>query len=124
ETYLQTETGLDAFDRLHRVGPLAERGEAEIPLTARAEACAWRADHVGLGEQLVEELPGAEAGRRLHPDVGRVARTVHGETDRGQSLADDARVVHVEVDRVAHLLLAVGRVHGGGGLLDHVGHAV
>src|SRR5207247_606300 len=82
------EAGLDARDGFFGGGAVAEAGEPEIALAAPPEAGAGGADHVRLVQQLVEEAPRVEAGRRLHPDVRRVATAVDREPRRLQPLAD------------------------------------
>src|SRR5262245_53949699 len=121
---LQLQPGLDALDGFHGLRALTEGGEPEIAFAARTETGPGRSDHVRLVEQLVEELPGAEAGGGLRPDVRRVSAPVDGEADGAEPFADDAGVLHVEVDGLPHLLLSVGRVYGGRGLLDDVGDSV
>src|SRR5882672_3092602 len=73
------QAGLDPRDRFFGGGAVAEAGQAEVAFAAAPEAGAGGADHVRLVQQLVEEAPGVEAGRRLHPDVGRVAAAVDRE---------------------------------------------
>ena len=58
---LAPEARADPLDRFLRLVAAAEGGEPEVALAARAEADARGADDVGLGEQPVEEVPGAEA---------------------------------------------------------------
>src|SRR5262245_42343380 len=103
---------------------MAEGRQPKITLSARAESRPWRPNDVRLIQQLVEELPGVETARGLRPEVGRVTAAVHREPDAREAVADDAGVVHVEVDGLSNLLLPVGRVDRGRRLLDHVRHAV
>src|SRR5207302_11431697 len=57
EIALAGEAGFDALDRFLGGGAGAEGRQAEVALAARPEARARRPDHVGLVQELVEELP-------------------------------------------------------------------
>src|SRR5439155_19042139 len=120
----EPETRPDALDGLFGVLAGAEGGQPEVSLAARSEPRSRRAHDVGLGEQPVEEIPGAQTRRRLDPDVGRVPPAEHAEPGRLQPLADDPRVLHVEVHRRRDLLLPLRTVDRGRGPLDDVGDPV
>src|SRR5712691_10629962 len=121
---LSAQAGRDALDRLGTLRAGAEGRDAEVALAARAEAGSGHADHLGFGEEAVEEIPRGHAGRRADPDVRRIAPAVHGETSRLQARADDAGVLHVVVDLGADLLLALRRVDGRGGALNDIRRTV
>src|SRR5215510_1376984 len=118
------EARADPLDGVLRLIAAAERGEPEVALAARPEADPRGSDDVGLGEQPVEEVPGAEARRRLDPDVRRVLAAIDLVAGRAEAVADDARVLHVEVDRRSDFLAPLVGVAGGGAALDDVGDAV
>src|SRR5262245_60242534 len=118
------EARADPLDGFLRLVAAAERGEPEVALAARAEADARGSDDVGLGEQPIEEVPGAEAGRCLDPDVRGVLPAVDLIARRAEPVADDARVLHVKVDRCADFLAPLVGVAGGGAALDDVRDAV
>src|SRR5262249_54911779 len=99
------------------VAPPESRGAGRDP-AARAEPGARRTDYVSLVQELVEEIPGAQAARHLHPDVRSVAPTVRGEADGLHAAANDRGVVHVVVDLTAHLPSPFVGVHPGSGALD------
>ena len=118
------QDGLDALHRLAGSLSLAEGGEADVALAAGTKAGAGSGDHVGLPQQLVEEVPGAHAVGGAGPDIGGVLPAGHGEAGGGQALPDDPGVVQVVVDGLLHLSPALGAVHGLSAPLDHIGHSV
>ena len=67
---LSREARRDALDRLGALGRRAEGRDAEIALAARPESGPRHADHVGLGQEPVEEVPGRQARRRADQRYG------------------------------------------------------
>ena len=102
----------------------AEGGEAHVALAAGAEADTWGADHIGTIEQILEELPGAAAVGGAHPDVRGVLATVDLEAQLAQLGEHAVGVVHIVVDGLLNLLLALRGVDGLCGALGDVAGAI
>src|SRR6185369_14091950 len=93
-------------DARHRILDLlarVERREPEVTLARRTEARARRADHLGLGEQAIEEVPRRKPARGAEPDVRRVDPAMDGESGFAQTAANDGGVLEVEADDVLRL---------------------
>ena len=90
---LPDQHGADAGHGLLGSVGIAKGGQADIPLAAGTKASAGGGDHVGLFQELIEELPGAHAVGGLEPDVGGVHAAKAGETGSGQALPDDPGVL-------------------------------
>src|SRR5215510_4651142 len=121
---LLAEPAADAGDGFLDVRARVEGREPEVALAGRTEAGAGRADDLDLGEQAIEELPGAGAVARTQPQVGRVDATEHGEAGGAEALAQEPRILHVERDLLAGLGEPGGRVRCRRAALDDVGGAV
>ena len=92
---------------------VAEGGETEVAFTAGSEAHARCADHAAAVEQSVEELPAILLAGCLHPEVGRVLTAVDTEAELGECLTHDTCILHIVMDGLHDLLVALG---GGDGL--------
>ena len=93
------------------MGQMCIRDRSDIALAAGAEAGAGGGDHVGLVEQLVEELPGTHAVGGLGPDIGRVLAAGHGEASGLQAVEDDLGVALVEGNVLHDLSMALGGIN-------------
>ena len=101
-----------------------EGGEAHVALAAGTEAYARGADYVGTVEQILEELPTARTVGGAHPDVRSVLAAIDLVAQGAQAFQHHAGVVHVVVDGLLNLRLALGGVDGLGSPLGDVAGAV
>ena len=85
-----------------------------------SEAFVWSDDHVGIGEEAVEEVPGVFTVGGGHPDVGGMFASIDGESQEGEALSDELGVLHVVLNGGAHLLLPFGCEDGFGTTLRDV----
>ena len=115
---------LYSFERFLSLFVTAEGCEADVALAGGAEADTGGADDVGAVEQLLEELPGGGAVGYAHPDVGGVLAAVALKAGSFEHTEHTGGVLHVVVDGLLHLLLALGRVDGLGGALGDIAGAV
>src|SRR5688572_20148923 len=95
---VSAEHAADSADRFLDVRARVEARQPEVALAARTKARARSADDLRLIEQAIEELPRRRATLRPQPDVRRVHAAEHGEAGSRQTLAEEARILHVERD--------------------------
>ena len=98
----------------------AEGGEADVALAGGTEADAGGADDMRTVEQGFEETPGRHAVGRAHPDIGGVFATVALESEGAQCGEHPGGILHVVVNGLLNLLLALGRVDGLGSTLADI----
>ena len=115
---------LNPLHRLNHILAMTEGRKSEEPFAARPETGTRRADDVAFIEEFVEEVPGAQAARRLEPDVGGVDAAVAGDAGSGETFTDDPGILHVVVDDLLGLLPPLLGVDGSRGALHRVGGAV
>ena len=92
------DSGLHPLHGVHCGGGVAKGGEADVALTAGAEAGAGGGGHIGLIQQQIKEVPGPHTAGGLEPDIGSVDPAEHLEPGRGEALPDDLGVFAVVVD--------------------------
>ena len=102
----------------------AESGKAHITLATGTETDSRRADDIGSVEQLFEELPRGGPVRSAHPDIGGIFATIALESQTAQDGQHVGGILHIVVNGLLHLLLALGRVDGLGSALGDVAGAV
>ena len=81
-------------------------------------------DHVGIGEQSVEEAPRVFAIGSGNPDVGGVFAAIDSEPEEGEAFANELGILHVVLNGCLHLLLSFLRINGFGSALRNVGGTV
>jgi len=112
----------DAADGLFHVLAGVERRDADVALSALAEASAGGRNDIRFVEKLVEEVPAVALD--VHPEIRRVGAADHVIAELEKRVLDDLGVLEVEVDNSLGLRLSLGRVDRFGTALRDVAAAV